>query len=130
MSYRDAFPHIPALEMPSIPALWTDISYRNDSCPHFLAHSSPTGRVVVWVDREDADQREIPGPRFTVVVADLADEDDHCAEYQTDRWTVALAYVDGLAEAMRLQYAAATERDGDQCEAYITALENMFAKKV
>jgi len=129
MSYRDAFPHIPALEMPIIPETWTDISYRNDSCPHFLAHSSPTGRVFVWVDREDPDQREIAGPRYTVVVADLDDEDAHHAEYRTDRWTVALAYVAGLAEAMRLQYAAATERDGEQCDAYIAALENMFARK-
>ena len=129
MSYREAFPHISPLEMPAIPDSWVDISYRHDSCPHFLAHSSPMGRVCVWVDREDADQREIAGPRYTVVVADLDDEDAHHAEYRTDRWTVALAYVDGLAEAMRLQYAAATERDADQCEAYITALQNMFARK-
>ena len=128
MSYLEAFPHMNPLEMPRIPEAWVDVSYRNDSCPHFIAYSSSMGRVVVWVDREDPDAREIPGPRFTVVVAG-EDEDDHCAEYQTDRWTVALAYIDGLAEAMRLQYAAATERDGEQCEAYVTALENMFARK-
>ena len=129
MSYREAFPHISPLEMPAIPDSWVDISYRNDSCPRFIAHSSPVGRVCVWIDREDPDAREVSSPRYTVVVDDPDYGDGHHAEYQTDRWTVALAYIDGLAEAMRLQYAAATERDADQCDAFIGALENMFSRK-
>jgi hypothetical protein len=65
--FASAFPDFDVSTLPTIPADWVDISYRNDSCPSWQA-----GPYVVFIDYADEELRENEGARFIVMQDDRA----------------------------------------------------------
>lgn len=92
-SYRDEFPDFPAADMPAIPEGFTDQSWHNDVCPHFIHEASG---VVIWIDYADPAQREIPAyERFRVQQCVDLDPDrgwlaggGELELFETDDWAV------------------------------------------
>lgn len=56
--FQTAFPDFPPATMPAIPAGFMDRSWRNDSCPCFVADGAD---LILWVDYADDALREWPG---------------------------------------------------------------------
>lgn len=81
--------------MPTIPAHWKDVSWRNDMCPAF--HDRTKG-LMIWVDFEDVNLREWGDdlPRFNVhlVYACGANRVSDSFAFGTDDWAELLAFVD------------------------------------
>lgn len=80
----------PGFDMPAIkfPEGFEDTSYRNDACPSFTR-----GPICIWIDWEDAHEREDPdGKRFVITRRHEDHSDDHVI-METDSWADVLMVV-------------------------------------
>ena len=88
--YQAAFPDYPPADMPALPYLFDDSSWKNDVCP---SYSSDAFNLRIWIDYVDPAQREVDQDnRF--IVSDLEDDTgSHDVLLQTDDWSEVLAFV-------------------------------------
>jgi hypothetical protein len=101
--YQAAFPDYPPADMPALPYLFDDSSWKNDVCP---SYSSELFGLRIWIDYVDPAQREIDqGERFLVTPLD---DGTHDVFVQTDDWNAVLAYVE---EHISEQQACCQHRD-------------------
>lgn len=91
MTYRTEFPDYPPADMPEMPLGFgfEDNSWRNDACPCFASQSK---RLMVWVDYADPAQRELDGPRFTLMTTG-PDGDPGDELLSTDDWSAILSKI-------------------------------------
>lgn len=85
--YEREFPEM--LPLPEASELlakgWTDHSWHNDVCPHFI---SPDRKLLIWVDAKTPEEREYPdNERFII------EEHQEFADYTPD-WKPLLATSD------------------------------------
>ena len=90
------FPDYDPATMPPIPTGWTDQSWHNDTCPHFVTADS---LWLVWIDYADITLREIqePSPRFNVQVNPEV-FDFNASVFESDDWLAILAFVQSPQE--------------------------------
>lgn len=88
------FPEFPA--MPEVAALLSigmeDQSWHNDACPKF---ASADGRLMVFVEHPDPEQRESEDGRFCVMAGEFNDSTEGDILYCGDDWPAALAALTG-----------------------------------
>lgn len=90
MTWSTEFPDFPAADLPEEVKGWCDLSWRNDSCPAFMA---PSARYMVFIDYTDEAKREWPGiPRF--VVNHFTDGAVGGTALATDDWSAVLKLID------------------------------------
>ena len=85
--YQREFPDF-VLDVP-VPDHWADSSWHNDVCPSWIIREGAPGLagVAVFIDYADPALRELPGPRFNVVVGEPAEALTLLA---TDQWAAVL----------------------------------------
>jgi len=90
MTFHTEFPDFPADEMPLVPALFNDCSWRNDICPIFVSEAIG---LQISIDYKDPNQREFPdGKRFTVMPQHGGFE-TYGPMLDTDDWNVVLDFI-------------------------------------
>lgn len=104
--FTKSHPDFPPSTMPQIPAAWQDASWKNDTCPSYLAKEQASTadtigwQVRVYIDYADADQREIgEASRFSAHIFTDAPGGGDGATFDTDDWAEMLAYVAAFPEA-------------------------------
>lgn len=64
-TWRTEFPQFDPADMPPIPDHWEDCSWRNETCPHFIAARvnphDEAGCLSIWIDPADESEREFQG---------------------------------------------------------------------
>lgn len=100
MTYRTEFPDFDPATMPTIPAAFVDVSWRQDTCPHFI---DPWRSLSLFIDYADADRREFPEtPRFGLYSQPL----NECGGATDVGLQVELVLTDDWAEIMAAYEAA------------------------
>lgn len=101
-TFRTEFPTFDPATLPAIPADWTDVSWKNDTCPKFLAAAGLTWEIVVTIDWADPAFRELDlGSRF--FADQYTNEGPSGSEgfYHGDDWDALLAAVEKRAAELR-----------------------------
>ena len=91
--YRKEFPDFEPATHPAIPEGFEDVSWHNETCPHF--HNKAL-RLSIFVDFAAPEAREFPeSPRFSVATTDDVGYplDDQTGNPATDDWAEILAYI-------------------------------------
>jgi hypothetical protein len=77
-----AFPEYDTATLPSIPATWEDISWRNDVCPSWQFEN-----FHIFINAANPDDRETGGERFSVCNIETGD-----CFLSSDNWNEILNY--------------------------------------
>lgn len=111
-TFRTEFPGFDPATLPAIPADWTDVSWKNDACPSFLAAAGPTWEILVFVDWADPAERELGGASRYSVQRHANDGDDGACSFSSDSWPAIVACVNALATALRRADRVSAEQKG------------------